>query len=45
MREQIALLYNDNPEVLLLASHLMLLAAIYQISDSIRDRQRHSARL
>lgn len=36
MREQIALLYNDNPEVVLLASHLMLLAAIYQISDSIR---------
>ncbi len=36
MREQIALLYNDNPEVVLLASHLMLLAAIYQISDSIQ---------
>lgn len=36
LREQIALLYNDNPEVVTLASHLMLLAAIYQISDSIQ---------
>lgn len=36
MREQIALLYNDNPEVVALASHLMMLAAIYQISDSIQ---------
>lgn len=36
MRKQIALLYNDNPEVVLLASQLMLLAAIYQISDSIQ---------
>ncbi len=36
MREQIALLYNDNPEVVALASQLMLLAAIYQISDSIQ---------
>ncbi len=36
MRKQIALLYNDNPEVVTLASHLMLLAAIYQISDSIQ---------
>lgn len=36
LREQIALLYNDNPEVVILASHLMLLAAIYQISDSIQ---------
>ncbi len=36
MREQIALLYNKNPEVVTLASHLMLLAAIYQISDSIQ---------
>jgi MATE family multidrug resistance protein len=36
LREQIALLYNDNPEVVALASHLMLLAAIYQISDSIQ---------
>ncbi|HDI3021503.1 TPA: MdtK family multidrug efflux MATE transporter [Cronobacter turicensis] len=35
-REPIALLYNDNPEVVTLASHLMLLAAIYQISDSIQ---------
>jgi len=32
LREQIALLYNDNPEVVLLASQLMLLAAVYQIS-------------
>jgi MATE family multidrug resistance protein len=36
MREQIALLYNDNPEVVTLASHLMLLAAIYQISTPSR---------
>lgn len=36
LREQIALLYNYNPEVVTLASHLMLLAAIYQISDSIQ---------
>jgi MATE family multidrug resistance protein len=36
LREHIALLYNDNPEVVTLASHLMLLAAIYQISDSIQ---------
>ncbi len=36
LREQIALLYNDNPQVVALASHLMLLAAIYQISDSIQ---------
>jgi MATE family multidrug resistance protein len=36
MRKQIALLYNDNPEVVLLASQLMLLAAIYQISDSVQ---------
>jgi hypothetical protein len=34
MRKQIALLYNDNPEVTL--ARLMLLAAIYQISDSFR---------
>ncbi len=32
LREQIALLYNDNPEVVTLAAHLMLLAAVYQIS-------------
>lgn len=36
LREQIALLYNDSPEVVILASQLMLLAAIYQISDSIQ---------
>ncbi len=36
MRKRIALLYNDNPGVVALASHLMLLAAIYQISDSIQ---------
>lgn len=35
-REQIALLYNDSPEVVARASQLMLLAAIYQISDSIQ---------
>ncbi|MGE9552161.1 MATE family efflux transporter [Erwinia amylovora] len=35
-RQQIALLYNDNPEVVTLAAHLMLLAAIYQFSDSIQ---------
>lgn len=37
LREQIALLYNDNPEVVTLAAHLMLLAAVYQISDSIQS--------
>ncbi|MDY0970940.1 MdtK family multidrug efflux MATE transporter [Siccibacter turicensis] len=36
LREQIALLYNDNPAVVALASQLMLLAAIYQLSDSIQ---------
>ncbi|MDF7680816.1 MdtK family multidrug efflux MATE transporter [Enterobacteriaceae bacterium ESL0689] len=36
LRKQIALLYNDTPEVITLASHLMLLAALYQISDSIQ---------
>lgn len=36
MRKHIALLYNDNPEVVALASFLMLLAAVYQISDSIQ---------
>lgn len=36
MREPIALLYNDNPIVVTLASHLMLLAAVYQVSDSIQ---------
>ncbi|KAB8307495.1 MATE family efflux transporter [Erwinia endophytica] len=35
-REHIALLYNDNPQVVTLAAHLMLLAAIYQFSDSIQ---------
>ena len=35
-RHQIAQLYNDNPEVVTLAAQLMLLAAIYQISDSIQ---------
>ncbi len=35
-REQIALLYNDNPQVIMLASQLMMLAAIYQFSDSIQ---------
>lgn len=36
MREQIALLYNDSPAVVALAAHLMLLAAVYQISDSVQ---------
>lgn len=36
LRERIALLYNDNPQVIALASQLMLLAALYQISDSIQ---------
>jgi Na+-driven multidrug efflux pump len=31
LREHIALLYNDNPEVVTLASQLMLLAGLYQI--------------
>lgn len=35
-REQIALLYNDNPEVVTLAAQLMLLAAVYQFSDAIQ---------
>lgn len=35
-REPIALLYNDSPAVVAMASHLMLLAAIYQISDSVQ---------
>lgn len=35
-REQIALLYNDNPQVVALAAQLMLLAAVYQFSDSIQ---------
>ncbi|MCZ7106896.1 multidrug efflux MATE transporter MdtK [Salmonella enterica] len=36
LRKHIALLYNDNPEVVALAAQLMLLAAVYQISDSIQ---------
>ncbi|ROP61929.1 MATE family multidrug resistance protein [Enterobacter sp. BIGb0383] len=36
LRENIALLYNDNPEVITLAAQLMLLAAVYQLSDSIQ---------
>ncbi|MDR0807143.1 MAG: MATE family efflux transporter [Enterobacteriaceae bacterium] len=35
-RTQIALLYNDTPDVVMMASHLMLLAAIYQCSDSVQ---------
>ncbi len=35
-RTHIAGLYNDNPEVIALASSLMLLAAVYQISDAIQ---------
>lgn len=35
-REPIALLYNTDPAVVALATHLMLLAAIYQISDSVQ---------
>lgn len=35
-RTQIALLYNEMPAVVLMASQLMLLAAIYQCSDSIQ---------
>ncbi|MBB1267903.1 MATE family efflux transporter [Shewanella sp. SR44-3] len=36
LRQEIALLYNDNPEVVTLAGSLMFLAAVYQISDSIQ---------
>lgn len=36
LREQIALLYNKNPEVVAMAAHLMLFAAIYQISDAVQ---------
>ncbi|MCA6220482.1 MATE family efflux transporter [Photorhabdus antumapuensis] len=36
LREPIALMYNDNPEVIIMASHLMLFAALYQLSDSIQ---------
>lgn len=35
-RHEISLLYNDNPEVVALAGSLMLMAALYQISDSIQ---------
>ncbi len=35
-REQIALLYNKDPMVIIMATHLMLLAGIYQCSDSIQ---------
>ncbi|MCR3754815.1 MAG: multidrug efflux pump MdtK [Candidatus Westeberhardia cardiocondylae] len=35
-REHIASLYNDTPSVVSIASHLMLLASIYQISDSVQ---------
>lgn len=36
MREPIALLYNNNPAVITMATQLMFLAAIYQCSDSIQ---------
>ncbi|WJG11097.1 MATE family efflux transporter [Aliiglaciecola sp. LCG003] len=35
-REQISLLYSNNPEVVNLAMSLMMLAAMFQISDSIQ---------
>ncbi|MEI4220276.1 MAG: MATE family efflux transporter [Candidatus Dasytiphilus stammeri] len=35
-REHIAWLYNHNPQVVAIATHLMLLSAVYQISDSIQ---------
>ncbi|PKH27027.1 MATE family efflux transporter [Enterobacterales bacterium CwR94] len=35
-REHIALLYNDSPAVVALAAQLMMLAAIYQLSDSVQ---------
>jgi len=35
-REHIVRLYNEDPPVVILASHLMLLAALYQISDAIQ---------
>ncbi|UJF18316.1 MATE family efflux transporter [Vibrio sp. SS-MA-C1-2] len=34
--EQIAYLYNKEPDVILLASHLMIFAAIYQCTDAIQ---------
>ncbi|MCL2914929.1 MATE family efflux transporter [Shewanella corallii] len=36
LRHDIAMLYNGNPEVVTLAGSLMLLAALYQLSDSIQ---------
>ncbi|MEY0880398.1 MATE family efflux transporter [Providencia stuartii] len=36
LREPIALMYNKSPEVVVLASSLMLFAAIYQLSDSVQ---------
>jgi MATE family multidrug resistance protein len=35
-REQITLLYTDNQEVVLLAGQLLLLAAVYQCTDSVQ---------
>ncbi|MGK2960028.1 MAG: MATE family efflux transporter [Candidatus Malihini olakiniferum] len=36
LREQIALMYNKNPEVVAMAAQLMMLAAVYQISDAVQ---------
>ncbi|OCQ52905.1 Multidrug resistance protein MdtK [Photorhabdus australis subsp. thailandensis] len=36
LREPIALMYNDSPEVVTMASQLMLFAAFYQLSDAIQ---------
>lgn len=36
LQKQIALLYNDNPEIITLTTHLILLTTIYQISNSIQ---------
>ncbi|MFC3395404.1 MATE family efflux transporter [Brenneria rubrifaciens] len=36
LREPIAQLYNQNPDVVAMASYLMLLAAVYQISDAVQ---------
>ncbi|UTV26579.1 MATE family efflux transporter [Photobacterium atrarenae] len=35
-REEIALLYTDNPDVVLLAGQLLFLAAVYQCSDAVQ---------
>ncbi len=35
-KEQITMLYTDNVEVITLASHLLLLAAVYQCTDSVQ---------